>query len=66
MTTVYLVPAENVMAQNDGSNSQPLQLSKPVFRSQDLFQGKREIIIEHAKEYYRLLITKSGKLILNK
>ncbi len=39
---------------------------KSVFRSEDLFQGKREIIIEHAKEHYRLLITKSGKLILNK
>jgi hemin uptake protein HemP len=37
-----------------------------IVRSQDLFQGKREVIIEHAKEYYRLLITKSGKLILNK
>lgn len=44
----------------------PFFPSKPIFRSQDLFQGKREIIIEHAEKYYRLLITKAGKLILNK
>lgn len=37
-----------------------------VFNSQQLFQGKREIVIEHNQERYRLLITKSGKLILNK
>ena len=54
------------MAQNNDSNSQVAPQLKQIFRSQDLFQGKREIIIEHAEEHYRLLITKSGKLILNK
>ena len=47
------------------SNGTRLAMTR-IIRSQDLFQGKREIIIEHAEKHYRLLITKSGKLILNK
>lgn len=39
---------------------------KLSIRSEDLFQGSREIVIEHAQEKYRLIITKAGKLILNK
>jgi hypothetical protein len=31
-----------------------------------LFQGKREILIAHNGETYRLRITKNGKLILTK
>jgi hemin uptake protein HemP len=34
--------------------------------SQTLFQGAREIGIEHAGSLYRLKITRQGKLILNK
>lgn len=34
--------------------------------SQSLFQGDREIGIEHAGFLYRLKITRQGKLILNK
>ena len=34
--------------------------------SQSLFQGDREIGIEHAGSLYRLKITRQGKLILNK
>lgn len=37
-----------------------------IFQSIDLFQGRREITISHQGECYRLRITKSGKLILNK
>lgn len=37
-----------------------------VFNSDDLFQGKREIYIVHNGELYRLIITKSGKLLLQK
>ena len=40
--------------------------NKRTLRSEELFQGEREIVIEHLKEHYRLLITKAGKLILNK
>ena len=34
--------------------------------SEDLFQGQRELLIEHAGETYRLRLTRNGKLILNK
>ncbi|WP_313958401.1 hemin uptake protein HemP [Chelativorans salis] len=34
--------------------------------SDDLFCGRREIAIEHAGSFYRLKITRQGKLILNK
>jgi len=37
-----------------------------ILNSEDLFQGAREILIEHHSNYYRLMITKTGKLILNK
>lgn len=37
-----------------------------IFSSADLFQGQKEIIIRHEDQRYRLLITKAGKLILNK
>ena len=61
MTTVYSVLAEIAMANNAGENTE-----KAIVHSEDLFQGKREVIIKHADNHYRLLITKSGKLILNK
>jgi len=37
-----------------------------VVDSQTLFQGLREIWIEHEGERYRLRITRRGKLILQK
>ncbi|HEY2839842.1 MAG TPA: hemin uptake protein HemP [Pirellulales bacterium] len=37
-----------------------------VLRSTDLFSGRREVCIEHAGQLYRLRITRSGKLILQK
>jgi len=39
---------------------------KPVFKSEELFRGSREIRIIHEGAEYRLLVTKTGKLILNK
>jgi|GEM_PF-2412021 len=36
------------------------------FSSRDLFGGKREVIIAHGEERYRLCITASNKLILIK
>ena len=39
---------------------------KVIISSEQLFQGSREVIIEHSQEQYRLMITKAGKLILNK
>jgi hemin uptake protein HemP len=37
-----------------------------LVRSADLLQGEREVVIQHANEFYRLRVTKSGKLILHK
>ncbi len=37
-----------------------------TFDSKELFQGSKEIVIKHHEIHYRLLITKAGKLILNK
>ena len=34
--------------------------------SEELFQGQREILIQHAGETYRLRLTRNDKLILNK
>jgi hemin uptake protein HemP len=36
------------------------------WRSEELFKGNREVVIEHGQTQYRLLITKAGKLILTK
>ena len=51
----------------------PLTLPSPqngervkVISSDELFTGGREILIRHKNDCYRLIITKSGKLILNK
>ena len=37
-----------------------------VLRAKDLFGEGREVLIEHENSCYRLILTKSGKLILNK
>lgn len=34
--------------------------------SKDLLQGRREVLIEHEAELYRLRVTRNGKLILHK
>lgn len=37
-----------------------------VLRSEDLFLGSHEILIDHDGEQYRLRLTRNGKLILQK
>lgn len=37
-----------------------------VFRSEELFDGERKVWIEHAGSQYCLIITRTGKLVLNK
>ena len=36
-----------------------------VIESTDIFQGAREVQIEHGGEVYRLIITRNNKLILH-
>ena len=44
-----------------------LQEGRPlIFRSEDLFQGSREVWIEHGEVLYRLRMTAAGKLYLTK
>jgi len=50
---------------------EPLRLAPKAqpsshYTSTDLFQGQSEILIEHQGAEYRLRITRSGGLILNK
>ncbi len=51
------------------NQTKPLEradVSPPEVNSETLFKGRREIIINHKDTRYRLMITKQGKLILNK
>lgn len=41
-------------------------VASATITSEALFGGKRELLIQHAKESYRLRITNQGKLILTK
>ncbi len=40
--------------------------SMPRLKSQELFRGTHELIIEHQGQEYRLRLTRNDKLILNK
>ena len=44
----------------------PAALPPLVLSSEELFQGRRELMIEHGGEMYRLRITSRGRLILTK
>ena len=48
---------------NEAPDSAPV--ANPL-RSEDLLRGRREVIIEHGSEIYRLRLTRNGKLILQK
>lgn len=43
-----------------------MKVEGSVLSSLALFKGRKEIVIEHNGEFYRLKITRQGKLILNK
>jgi len=40
--------------------------STPLVKSEELMQGRRELLIVHCQEVYRLRLTRNGKLILTK
>ena len=42
------------------------RLELKVVSSKDLFGEDKRILIEHGDMFYRLMITRQGKLILNK
>jgi hemin uptake protein HemP len=56
-------PPDRERSGNDGS---PRCQAVPVLRSEELFQGGRQVLILHAGDTYRLLRTRNDKLILQK
>lgn len=53
------------MNESKKENSKPLS-SERVIDAQDLFGKDKVVIIQYANQRYRLMITRQGKLILNK
>lgn len=49
----------------DGASG-PQADSTRVIRSEEIFAGERVVLIQHAGERYRLLITRNDRLILQK
>lgn len=58
--------SESENRRQDESSRQEATPSPLVVRAQELFQGHREICIEHDGKQYRLRITRRNKLILQK
>lgn len=48
------------------SNKEEMKETVRSLRSEEIFQGQREVSIVHGEYKYRLQITKAGKLILTK
>ena len=56
------------MKEKVSSQMELVSSQKPpkAIKSEELFGGCREVVIQHKDVRYRLMITKAGKLILNK
>lgn len=50
----------------DASADSDTPAEGPVVSSAELLAGKRELLIQHGDDIYRLRITRNGKLILHK
>jgi hemin uptake protein HemP len=48
------------------SEPEPRPAPKELWYSEELFGTRREVLIKHGDEIYRLRCTRQGKLILNK
>ena len=59
---VHIVHPSQPLKNFSALNPQPVR----TLSSRNLFEGRREIAIEHGESVYRLKITRQGKLILNK
>ncbi|MBX9789574.1 MAG: hemin uptake protein HemP [Pirellulales bacterium] len=57
-------PVDHFDAAGPEGTGQPAEAR--ILRSDDLLSGRREVIIEHGTEIYRLRLTRNGKLILQK
>jgi len=71
---LFLVNLMTATPDSPSPNPLPLSENLPmnnaalrvVWDSQALLSGQREVFIQHGSECYRLILTKSGKLILQK
>jgi hemin uptake protein HemP len=53
-------------ALDESSRTDPHDQTVRMVRSEELLQGRVEVLIAHGAETYRLRLTRSGKLILQK
>jgi hemin uptake protein HemP len=65
------LPSQDPRTQEHRSESadrEPVPSADPtrVIRSEEIFAGERVVMIQHAGERYRLLITRNDRLILQK
>jgi hemin uptake protein HemP len=53
---------------SESADREPVPPADPtrVIRSEEIFAGERVVMIQHADERYRLLITRNDRLILQK
>ena len=54
------------MLSKEKSENSMKTVSRKILSSETLFEGHSEVVIKHKEDFYRLMITKAGKLILNK
>lgn len=59
------LPVSAVLAQSSQARETAAATS-PVWRSEEILHGEREVLIQHGQETYRLRLTRAGKLILYK
>jgi hemin uptake protein HemP len=56
----------DALGKPEASATPPTPDDARIVRSEDLFAGARVVLIQHADEQYRLLITRNNRLILQK
>jgi hemin uptake protein HemP len=54
------------MAPRDAQNRESAPTLSSTISTDELFHGRRELVIRHGELEYRLRITRAGKLILTK
>lgn len=57
--------SDDIAANKHSDNNKQEPMTRTI-SSEVLFAGRRELLIKHASESYRLRITNQGKLILTK
>ena len=48
------------------AEEKPEEFGRRVLDSADLLQGQKAVLIRHEDQIYRLIVTRNGKLILQK